>query len=89
MPLTPEQQAQLEALQAEATRPEPRTETGLAGVLHTILDVVSGAVPHLPPEAWGALHSAAEAQAPPVPEPEPEPEPEPASGGTETAGFAG
>jgi hypothetical protein len=60
--LTPEQQSELEALQAEASKPEPRTETGLAGLLHTVLDVVSGAVAHLPGEAWAALHSQVEHQ---------------------------
>ena len=56
MPLTPQQQQQLADLQAEASRPEPRTETGLAGILHTVLDVVSGAVPHLAAETWADLH---------------------------------
>ena len=60
MPLTKEQEAQLAELQAEAGKPEPRTETGVAGVLHTLLDVVSGNVPHLAADAWVALHSAVE-----------------------------
>jgi hypothetical protein len=62
MPLTAAQQAELEALQAEASKPEPRTEGGLAGILHTVLDVVSGAVPHLAADAWAALHHQVEDQ---------------------------
>lgn len=60
MPLTKEQEAQLAELQAEQNKPEPRTESGLAGILHSILDVVSGDVAHLPAEAWAALHSQVE-----------------------------
>ena len=60
MALTPEEQAQLEALQAQANAPEPRTTTGLKGILHTVLDVVSGNVPHLAEDAWKALHTAVE-----------------------------
>jgi leucyl-tRNA synthetase len=60
MPLTPDQEKQLAELQAEQARPEPRTETGLAGILHTVLDVVSGAVPHLAAETWAQLHSQVE-----------------------------
>jgi hypothetical protein len=56
MVLTPAQQAELEALQAEASKPEPRTETGIAGVLHVLLDVAAGAVPHLAADAWAELH---------------------------------
>lgn len=61
MALTPDQQAQLEALQAEANAPPHRTADGLKGVLHTVLDVVSGNVPHLAVDAWDALHAAVEA----------------------------
>lgn len=60
MALTPEQQAQLDALQAEASRPEPRTETGAVGILHALIDSVSGAVAHRSGEAWAALHRQAE-----------------------------
>jgi outer membrane murein-binding lipoprotein Lpp len=56
MPLTPEQEAQLAELQAEQSRPEPRTDSGLAGILHTLLDIVSGAVPHLAADVWAGLH---------------------------------
>lgn len=60
MPLTKEQEQQLAELQAEQSRPEPRTESGLAGVLHSVLDVLAGDVAHLPAEAWAALHSQVE-----------------------------
>lgn len=60
MPLSKDQQAELERLQAEAVKPEPRTDTGLAGVLHTVLDVASGVVAHLPKGEWAALHSTVE-----------------------------
>jgi leucyl-tRNA synthetase len=92
MALTEEQAKLLAELQAQQDAPEPRTETGLAGLLHTLIDVVSGRVPHVAPEAWDALHKEAEAQAAGAPaEPEPvapdgtETEPEPvAADGTET-----
>jgi len=90
MALTEEQAAQLAALEAERDAPEPRTETGLAGVLHTLLDVASGHVPHLSGEAWAALHHEAEALATghghPGPEPEPEREAEPFGTETQPAG---
>lgn len=60
MALTPAEQAQLDALQAQANAPEPRTTDGLKGVLHTILDVVSGNVPHLASDAWKDLHTVVE-----------------------------
>ena len=56
MALTPEQEKQLAELQAEQNKPDPRTESGLAGILHTVLDVVAGDVAHLPADAWAALH---------------------------------
>lgn len=62
MPLTKDQQAELERLQAEQAKPEPRTESGLAGLLHTVLDVVSGTVAHLPGEVWADLHSTVESE---------------------------
>lgn len=71
MPLTPEQQAQLEALQAESSKPEPRTGSGLAGILHTVLDVVSGAVPHLAADAWTELHHQVESHLGELPPAEP------------------
>jgi hypothetical protein len=57
MALTAEQQAQLDALQAQAAAPEPRTETGVAGILHTLLDVNTGTLAILTPEAAAALHA--------------------------------
>jgi len=60
MALTPDQQAQLAQLEAERDAPEPRTETGIKGVLHTLIDVAAGRVAHLPDEAWDALHRQAE-----------------------------
>jgi|SRR5580704_13387669 leucyl-tRNA synthetase len=60
MVLSPEQEAQLAELQAQANAPEPRTDTGVKGVLHTLIDVVSGVVPHLGEDAWKALHKQAE-----------------------------
>ena len=80
--LTPEQQAQLDALNAEAARPEPRAETGVAGLLHALIDSASGEVAHRGPDEWAALHRQAEDLA------EPEPEAPPA-GGTEESGFNG
>jgi hypothetical protein len=52
MALTPEQQAQLEALQAAADAPPHRTRDGLAGVLHALIESVSGLVPHRSPQQW-------------------------------------
>jgi hypothetical protein len=63
MALTDDQARQLAELQAQRDAPEPRTETGVAGVLHTLIDVVSGTVPHLAGDAWQALHKQAEALA--------------------------
>lgn len=82
MALTEEQEAQLAALLEQRAAPEPRTETGLAGLLHVLLDVVSGAVPHLAPEVWAVLHKQAEALAEPPAAAEPEQEP---PAGTEQA----
>ena len=83
MALTDEQAKVLADLQAQRDAPEPRTETGLAGLLHTLIDVVAGRVPHVAPEVWDALHTEAEAQA--VPEAEPAEAAEPVSE-TEPAG---
>ena len=58
--LTPAEQAQLAELQAKENAPEPRTETGVKGVLHTLIDVVSGKVAHLSDDAWAQLHRQAE-----------------------------
>lgn len=94
MALTPEQQAELDRLQAEAAKPEPRTETGVTGILHALIDTVSGVVAHRGEEAWAKLHSQAEALAPQAEllEPEPgagnAPAPPPAYG-TESTGLAG
>lgn len=82
MVLTPEQQAELAALQEEAKKPEPRTDTGLVGILHALIDSASGVVAHRSDGDWAALQSQAEALAPPAPEPAP-------PAGTETYGFAG
>ena len=62
MALTPEQQAQLDALEAEKNKPEPRTDTGVAGVLHVLLDIGSGALAHLGSDAWAALHRTVESE---------------------------
>jgi hypothetical protein len=86
MALTKEQQALLEALVAKAAEKEPRTETGVAGVLHALIDSASGEAAHRSPEAWAALHSQAEALAP---APEPAPVPEPVQYGTEGTGLTG
>ena len=51
MALSEQEQAELDALQAKAAEPEPRTTTGLAGVLHTLVDVASGAQAHLPADS--------------------------------------
>jgi len=93
MALTEEQQALLEALQAKAAEKEPRTETGLKGVLHAVLDVVSGNVAHLPADAWETLHATVEHYdethgAEPVQEHVQEPVQTPQYG-TEGAGFTG
>lgn len=69
MPLTPAQQAQLEALQAEAAKPEPRTEKGIVGVIHALIDIVGGVVAHVSPETLTELHTQAEYNGDP-PEPD-------------------
>jgi len=92
MALTEEQQALLEALQAKAAEKEPRTETGLKGVLHAVLDVVSGNVAHLPADAWEVLHSTVEhydETHPAEPEPVQEHVQTPVQYGTEGTGFTG
>lgn len=88
MALTDAEQAELDRLIARKVAPEPRTETGVAGILHALIDSVSGAEAHRGPEAWAALHKQAEALAA-TPEPEtPAPaEPEFPAGGTESTGF--
>jgi hypothetical protein len=60
MALTPEQEKALAALEAERDAPEPRTTTGVKGVLHTLLDLASGVVPHISPERFAELHRQAE-----------------------------
>jgi hypothetical protein len=60
MALSEEQARQLAQLEAERDAPEPRTTAGLKGVLHILLDVASGNVPHLATDAWQALHTAVE-----------------------------
>lgn len=52
MPLTPAQQAQLAELMAAQDAPPHRTRTGVAGVLHAIIDSLSGAVAHRSPGDW-------------------------------------
>lgn len=52
MPLTPEQEAQLAALQQAQNAPPHRTRTGLAGVLHKVIESLSGAVAHRSPQEW-------------------------------------
>jgi hypothetical protein len=95
MVLTPEQQAELDSLTAQAALPEPRTETGVTGVLHALIDSASGAVAHRGAEAWAALHTQAEGTAErEAAEPDPSPSdpaspPAAAAGGTEGYGFGG
>lgn len=55
MPLTADQQAQLNALLAEQDAPPYRTQTGIAGVLHRLIDSLSGAVAHRSPEEWAQM----------------------------------
>lgn len=55
MALTAEQQAQLEALQAEASKPPHRTREGVAGVLHALIETVAGVVAHRSPEDWAQM----------------------------------
>lgn len=88
MVLTPEQQAELDRLNAEAAKPEPRTETGLVGILHALIDSAAGSIAHRGEEAWKALHTQAEALAPKQVE-APESEHVPPAYGTEGTGFAG
>ena len=90
MALTDAEQAELDRLIAQKVAPEPRTETGVAGVLHALIDSVSGAVAARGPEDWAALHKEAEGTAAkPEPAPALAPDPAPAYGSTESAGFAG
>lgn len=63
MALSAEQQAQLDALMAAKDAPAYRTSSGLAGVLHKLTDVVSGAVAHVGPDEWAAVHDEIEAAA--------------------------
>ena len=67
MALTADQQALLDALVAKQSEPEPRTETGLAGILHALIDTVSGAVAHRGADSWAELHQQAEQLAAPAP----------------------
>jgi hypothetical protein len=55
MPLTADQQAELDALLAAQNAPAHRTRSGLAGVLHALIESASGAVPHRSPEQWTEL----------------------------------
>jgi hypothetical protein len=102
MALTPQEQAVLEELQRRAAEKPPRTETGIAGLLHTLIDVASGAVAHLGPERWGELHDQAEAlgtqeavnadaaeRSLAAEEPAGPAVPQETVGGTEGTGFAG
>lgn len=86
MPLTPEQQAQLAALQAEQDAPPHRTREGLAGVLHSLLESVSGLVPHRSPEQWFQLAETIETVAGDVAGAKAESGDQPAEAGGETAG---
>ena len=92
MVLTPEQQAELDALQAKAAEPEPRTETGVTGVLHALIDSASGVVAHRAADAWEALHHQAEETADGEAAeggPDPAPAHTASAYGTEGSGFAG
>ena len=60
MALSKEQQAQLDALEAVRDAPPVRTEHGLAGILHTLIDLVSGRVAHVAPDVVDELHGQAE-----------------------------
>lgn len=60
MALTKEEQAELDALKVKENAPEPRTEDGLPGLLHALIDSVSGTVAHRGAEVWLELHRAAE-----------------------------
>jgi hypothetical protein len=60
MQLTAEQQAVFDALVAKQAETEPRTETGLVGILHSLIDSASGAVAHRGEDVWAALHHQAE-----------------------------
>jgi len=80
MALTETEQAELARLQAQANAPDPRTADGLKGVLHTILDVVSGDVASLGARAWRELHLIVETYDQP---------PEPPFGTEDNPGAAG
>jgi hypothetical protein len=69
MPLTPQQRALLAELEEEAKKPEPRTDKGIVGVLHTLIDIVGGRVPHVSPDAIDELHTQTEYDGDP-PEPD-------------------
>lgn len=60
MALTKEQEDLLAALEAQRDERPPRTTTGIAGVLHELIDLVTGATPHVSPERAEELHSQAE-----------------------------
>ena len=60
MALTKEQQAQLDELQAQRDAPPVRTTTGLAGILHHLIDVTSGRVAHVAPGVVDELHERVE-----------------------------
>lgn len=93
MALTEAEQAELDRLIAQKVAPEPRTETGVVGVLHALIDTASGAAANRSGEEWAALHRQAEKLAAPVaaevPVSLPPATPPPAaSGGTEGTGFS-
>ena len=60
MALTKEQADQLAQLEAERDAPPVRTGHGLAGILHTLIDLVSGRVAHISPDVVDELHGQAE-----------------------------
>jgi hypothetical protein len=88
MPLTPEQQAQLAELQAAQDAPPVRTREGLAGVLHALVESVSGLVPHRSPEEWLQLAETVEHVAGAAPA-EAESGDQPAGGDQASGGAAG
>ena len=60
MALTKEQAAALAELEAQRDAPPVRTTTGLAGILHHLIDVTSGRVAHVSPEVVDELHDRTE-----------------------------
>lgn len=60
MALTKQQQDQLAQLEAERDAPPVRTGHGLPGILHALIDLVSGRVAHVSPEVVDELHGQAE-----------------------------